>query len=140
VTILVTIPFLQIEAQYFKMLYIFHEHYTTRDLGSYVYGCCHPSVPFEVPIVLTQRLVSGLRSIITVDSCRWVVLTMSWFLAAALRWTHERIQQHSSLFHLAGWGLPAAQTIAVLVLQDVDADELTGEDLLKMPEQRRVCV
>jgi hypothetical protein len=54
---------------------------------------------------------------------------MSWFLAAALRWTHERIQQHSSLFHLAGWGLPAAQTIAVLVLQDVDADELTGEDL-----------
>lgn len=63
------------------------------------------------------------------DSYRWVVLTMSWFLAAALRWTHERIQQHSSLFHLAGWGLPAAQTIAVLVLQDVDADELTGEDL-----------
>jgi hypothetical protein len=54
---------------------------------------------------------------------------MSWFLAAALRWTHERIQQHSSLFHLAGWGLPAAQTIAVLVLQDVDADELTGKDL-----------
>jgi hypothetical protein len=63
------------------------------------------------------------------DCCRWVVLTMSWFLAAALRWTHERIQQHSSLFHLAGWGLPAVQTIAVLVLQDVDADELTGKDL-----------
>lgn len=53
---------------------------------------------------------------------------MSWFMAAALRWTHERIQQHSSLFHLAGWGLPATQTIAVLVLQDVDADELTGTD------------
>ncbi|PSN57015.1 hypothetical protein C0J52_01729 [Blattella germanica] len=57
---------------------------------------------------------------------RWVVLTVSWFLSAALRWSHERIQQHSSLFHLAGWGIPAAQTIAVLVLQDVDADELTG--------------
>ncbi|XP_066991511.2 frizzled-4 [Anabrus simplex] len=56
----------------------------------------------------------------------WVVLSAAWFLAAALRWTHDRIQQHSSLFHLAGWGLPAALTIAVLVLRDVDADELTG--------------
>jgi len=52
-------------------------------------------------------------------------------MAAALRWTHERIQQHSSLFHLAGWGLPATQTIAVLVLQDVDADELTGKVLYR---------
>jgi len=57
---------------------------------------------------------------------------MSWFMAAALRWTHERIQQHSSLFHLAGWGLPATQTIAVLVLQDVDADELTGKVLYQI--------
>lgn len=54
------------------------------------------------------------------------MLTVAWFLSSTRRWTHERIQQHSSLFHLAGWGLPAAQTIAVLVLRDVDADELTG--------------
>jgi len=53
-------------------------------------------------------------------------MTVAWFLSATRGWAHERIQQHSSLFHLAGWGLPAAQTIAVLVLRDVDADELTG--------------
>uniref|UniRef100_A0A7R9CXB7 Frizzled-4 n=2 Tax=Timema TaxID=61471 RepID=A0A7R9CXB7_TIMPO len=63
----------------------------------------------------------------TAASVWWVLVTLSWCLCSGLRWTHDRVQQHSSLFHLAGWGLPAAQTIAVLVLRDVDADELTGK-------------
>ena len=36
------------------------------------------------------------------------------------------IQRWSSFLHVAAWGLPAAQTIAILVLMAVDADELTG--------------
>lgn len=32
-----------------------------------------------------------------------------------------------SPLQIAAWGLPAAQTVAVLVLRDVDGDELTGK-------------
>lgn len=39
-------------------------------------------------------------------------------------------QGFSTVASVAAWGLPAAQTIAVLVTRDVDADELTGELLL----------
>ncbi|XP_049799675.1 frizzled-4 [Schistocerca nitens] len=62
----------------------------------------------------------------TAASVWWVVLCLSWFLSAGGGWSAERVQQQSSLFHLAGWGLPAVCTVAVLVLRHVDADELTG--------------
>lgn len=56
----------------------------------------------------------------------WVILTITWYLSEALRWTQEAIQQYYTFFHLAAWFLPAAKTIAILVLRLVDADELTG--------------
>lgn len=62
----------------------------------------------------------------TASSLWWVVLTLTWFLAAGLKWGHEAIQLHSTFFHLAAWALPAIKTILILVMRDVDADELTG--------------
>lgn len=60
------------------------------------------------------------------SSLWWVILTFTWFLAAGLKWSHEAIQIHSSYYHLAAWAIPAIQTIVILVMRDVDADELTG--------------
>lgn len=62
----------------------------------------------------------------TASSLWWVILTLTWFLAAGLKWGHEAIQIHSSYFHLAAWAVPAIKTIVILVMRDVDADELTG--------------
>lgn len=62
----------------------------------------------------------------TASSLWWVVLTLTWFLAAGLKWGHEAIQLHSTFFHAAAWALPAIKTITILVMRDVDADELTG--------------
>ena len=62
----------------------------------------------------------------TASALWWVILTITWFLSAGLKWTHESIQVHSSYFHLAAWAIPAIQTIVILVMRDVDADELTG--------------
>ncbi|KAK3096836.1 hypothetical protein FSP39_003804 [Pinctada imbricata] len=62
----------------------------------------------------------------TASALWWVILTITWFLSAGLKWGHEAIQVHSSYFHLAAWALPAIQTIVILVMRDVDADELTG--------------
>lgn len=62
----------------------------------------------------------------TASSIWWVILTLTWFLAAGLKWGHEAMQQHSSYFHLAAWSIPAVKTIIILVMRIVDADELTG--------------
>jgi hypothetical protein len=56
----------------------------------------------------------------------WVVLTLTWFLAAGLKWGHEAIENIASYFHLAAWAIPGVKLIAILWLQKVDADILSG--------------
>ncbi|XP_055971593.1 frizzled-10 [Sorex fumeus] len=60
------------------------------------------------------------------SSLWWVILTLTWFLAAGKKWGHEAIEAHSSYFHLAAWAIPAVKTILVLVMRRVAGDELTG--------------
>ncbi|XP_007655947.2 frizzled-9 [Ornithorhynchus anatinus] len=60
------------------------------------------------------------------SSLWWVVLTLTWFLAAGKKWGHEAIEAHGGYFHLAAWGVPALKTIVVLTLRKVAGDELTG--------------
>jgi frizzled protein 1/7 len=60
------------------------------------------------------------------SSVWWVVLTLTWFLAAGLKWGHEAIESISSYFHLAAWSIPAIKMIAILALKKVDADILSG--------------
>ncbi|XP_038523832.1 frizzled-9 [Canis lupus familiaris] len=60
------------------------------------------------------------------SSLWWVVLTLTWFLAAGKKWGHEAIEAHGSYFHMAAWGLPALKTIVILTLRKVAGDELTG--------------
>ncbi|XP_076031260.1 frizzled-4-like [Oratosquilla oratoria] len=62
----------------------------------------------------------------TAASVWWVMLCASWLLRAWRGLSHEQILRQSSWFHVAAWGLPAAQTIVCLVMRKVDADELTG--------------
>lgn len=56
----------------------------------------------------------------------WVVLTLTWFLAAGLKWGHEAIEASSQYFHAAAWAIPAANTIAILAMNKVDGDALSG--------------
>ncbi|XP_023682802.1 frizzled-10 [Paramormyrops kingsleyae] len=60
------------------------------------------------------------------SSLWWVVLTLTWFLAAGRKWGHEAIEANSSYFHLAAWAIPAVKTIMILVMRKVAGDELTG--------------
>ncbi|XP_061762880.1 frizzled-10 [Nerophis ophidion] len=60
------------------------------------------------------------------SSLWWVVLTLTWFLAAGKKWGHEAIEANSSYFHLAAWAIPAVKTILILVMRKVAGDELTG--------------
>ena len=56
----------------------------------------------------------------------WVILTLTWFLAAGMKWGHEAIEGSSQYFHAAAWAIPAAKTIAILAMNEVDGDELSG--------------
>ena len=56
----------------------------------------------------------------------WVILTLTWFLAAGRKWGQEAIESLGSYFHLAAWAIPAIKTIVILTMRRVDGDELTG--------------
>ena len=56
----------------------------------------------------------------------WVILSLTWLLSAGLKWSHDAIELYSSYFHLVSWGIPAVQSIIIIVLRDVSGDELTG--------------
>lgn len=60
------------------------------------------------------------------SSIWWVVLTLTWFLAAGLKWGHEAIEANSQYFHLAAWAVPAVKTITILAMGKVEGDILTG--------------
>ncbi|XP_067945884.1 frizzled-4-like [Watersipora subatra] len=56
----------------------------------------------------------------------WMILTLSWYLAASRKWGLEAISSISCYFHLFAWAVPAVLTIAILVTGAVDSNELTG--------------
>ncbi|XP_059149516.1 frizzled-9-like [Physella acuta] len=60
------------------------------------------------------------------SSVWWVVLTITWYLAAGRKWGQEAIEALSSYFHLAAWTIPAVKTIIILTMRRVDGDEVTG--------------
>ncbi|KER27267.1 hypothetical protein T265_05670 [Opisthorchis viverrini] len=56
----------------------------------------------------------------------WVVLTITWYLAARCHWAHEAISRNAQYLHFAAWAVPAAKTIGILALGKVDGDPLSG--------------
>ncbi|KAL7063816.1 hypothetical protein AAHC03_04604 [Spirometra sp. Aus1] len=56
----------------------------------------------------------------------WVVLTITWFLAAGMKWGNEAISKYTQIFHFISWVLPAVQTGIVLMVRAVDGDPVAG--------------
>lgn len=60
------------------------------------------------------------------QSIWWVILCLTWFLSAGMRWTTKAIHSKSFWYHTAAWIVPLCKTIAVLVWRKIDVNELTG--------------
>ena len=60
------------------------------------------------------------------SSIWWVILTLTWFLSAGLKWGNEAIERNSQYFHLAAWAIPGILTIVILAMGQVDGDTLSG--------------
>lgn len=95
---------------------------------------CHMDSQHEVSILIQEGLDNINCTVVFMllyyfgmaSATWWVVLTVTWLLSAGLRWSHERVQKHMTIFHFVAWVLPAVQTMVILVMRVVDADELTG--------------
>ena len=66
----------------------------------------------------------------------WLILTLSWFLSSAYKWTNEAISQFALFYHTAAWVIPLILTISVLAARVVSADELTGTCFLVRTESK----
>ena len=60
------------------------------------------------------------------SSIWWVILTLTWFLAAGFKWSSEAIAHYSLYYHLVAWLLPCLQTVAILLLKGLDGDPVSG--------------
>ncbi|KAJ8005361.1 hypothetical protein DPEC_G00145820 [Dallia pectoralis] len=56
----------------------------------------------------------------------WVILTITWFLAAGPKWSCEAIEKKAVWFHSVAWGVPGALTVMLLALNKVEGDNISG--------------
>nr|XP_061820337.1 frizzled-3-like [Nerophis lumbriciformis] len=56
----------------------------------------------------------------------WVILTITWFLAAVPKWGSEAIEKKALLFHAVAWGLPGGLTVTLLALNKIEGDGISG--------------
>jgi len=60
------------------------------------------------------------------SSMWWIVLTLTWFLAAGLKWAGESISSYSLWYHLVVWGIPLIKTTLLLALSAVEGENVAG--------------
>lgn len=67
----------------------------------------------------------GLYYFSMASSLWWVILALTWFLAAGLKWGHEAIEANSQYFHLMAWAIPAVKTITILGIGKIEGKSET---------------
>lgn len=56
----------------------------------------------------------------------WVILTITWFLAAVPKWGSEAIEKKALLFHACAWGVPGLLTVSLLAMNRIEGDGVSG--------------
>ncbi|XP_077362962.1 frizzled-8-like [Festucalex cinctus] len=113
--------YLCVSAGYLLRLAAGHERVACATLATSVAGAGAGAGPALCTLVFLLVYFFGMAA-----SIWWVILSLAWFLAAALKWGNEAIAGYASYFHLAAWLLPSAKTIAALALGSVDGDPVAG--------------
>lgn len=56
----------------------------------------------------------------------WVILNLTWFLAAGLKWGHEAIALKAKFFHGVAWVLPGILFLVICIKEEIDGDRLAN--------------
>ncbi|XP_029577282.1 frizzled-3-like isoform X2 [Salmo trutta] len=56
----------------------------------------------------------------------WVILTLTWFLAAVPKWGSEAIEKKALIFHACAWGLPGCLTVTLIAMNKIEGDSVSG--------------
>uniref|UniRef100_F6S8I5 Frizzled receptor n=1 Tax=Ciona intestinalis TaxID=7719 RepID=F6S8I5_CIOIN len=56
----------------------------------------------------------------------WLILTVTWLLAAGFKWGSEAIEKHHLYYHGLAWGIPAVQTMVVVTTGKIEGDNIAG--------------
>ncbi|KFW85240.1 Frizzled-3, partial [Manacus vitellinus] len=56
----------------------------------------------------------------------WVILPITWFLAAVPKWGSESIEKKALLFHASARGIPGTLTIILLAMNKIEGDNISG--------------
>ncbi|XP_061890841.1 frizzled-3a [Entelurus aequoreus] len=56
----------------------------------------------------------------------WVILTITWFLAAVPKWGSEAIEKKALVFHACAWGVPGVLTVSLLAMNKIEGDGVSG--------------
>ncbi|XP_072910933.1 frizzled-8a [Hemitrygon akajei] len=115
--------YLFVSAGYLVRLVAGHESVACgrRQLGSEQHVHYETTGPALCTVVFLLVYFFGMAS-----SIWWVILSLTWFLAAGMKWGNEAIAGYSQYFHLAAWLVPSVKSIAVLALSSVDGDPVAG--------------
>ncbi|CAF3905790.1 unnamed protein product [Rotaria sordida] len=110
---------------YLIRLMLGHENVACRvdnkiDSSSYT-QLVRVSGPSSCAFVFVLTYFFGMAS-----SIWWVILTLTWFLAAGFKWSSEAISHYSIYYHFIAWLLPCLQTVAILILKGIDGDSISG--------------
>ncbi|XP_056128137.1 frizzled-6 isoform X1 [Rhinichthys klamathensis goyatoka] len=96
-------------------------------------ACVEPSVPGRAATVVLGAQSRGCTLLFmllyfcsTAGMVWWVILTITWFLAAGPKWSCEAIEKKAVWFHAVAWGLPGALTVSLLALGKVEGDGVSG--------------
>ena len=60
------------------------------------------------------------------SSVWWVIISLTWLLAAGRKWGTESISKYNHYFHMIAWTLPALKTSIIMLKGYIDADSLSG--------------
>ncbi len=96
----------------------------------------HEPIACDGPLIRYQRTGPAPVSCVVVflliyffgmaSSVWWVILTITWFLAAGLKWGNEAIAGYSQYFHLFAWFIPTVKSVTILGIGAIDGDPFTG--------------
>jgi len=69
----------------------------------------------------------------------WLILTITWLLAAGFKWGSEAIEKRWMYFHAVAWTVSSFQTVTVALWNKVEGDNVAGEALCCQMHRSVTC-